>query len=181
MSTHPSNSPQPLAPQIARQSWIAPTAVVCGDVTLGARSNIWFGAVLRGDMASISVGECCNVQDGAVIHCDEGQPVVLEEFVTIGHKAIVHSAHIERGSLIGMGAIVMNGVRIGAGSIVGAGALVTKSVDPGTLVVGTPAKPRRTLSEGEIAELIAHAQHYWELAIAHQNGQFHLNGHRNPL
>ncbi|MGK7910865.1 MAG: gamma carbonic anhydrase family protein [Synechococcus sp.] len=162
----------PKAPHIDPQSWIAPTAVVCGDVTLAACSNIWFGAVLRGDIESISVGECCNVQDGAVIHCDEGQPVVLDEFVTVGHKAIVHSAHIERGCLIGMGAIVMNGVRIGAGSIVGAGAIVTKSVEPGTLVVGTPAKPRRRLADDEIADLIVHAKHYWELAIAHKNGQF---------
>ena len=162
-------------PNIDPKSWIAPTAVVCGDVTLAACSNIWFGAVLRADIESISVGECCNVQDGAVIHCDERQPVVLEEFVTVGHKAIIHSAHIERGCLIGMGAIVMNGVRIGAGSIVGAGAIVTKSVEPGTLVVGTPAKPRRTLEDDEIAGLIDHAKHYWELAIAHQNGQFPLH------
>lgn len=165
------------APQIDPQSWIAPTAIVCGDVRLAACSNIWFGAVLRGDVESISIGECCNVQDGAVIHCDEGQPVILEEFVTVGHKAIVHSAHIERGCLIGMGAIVMNGVRIGTGSIVGAGAIVTKSVDPGTLVVGTPAKPRRTLANEEITELIDHARHYWKLAIAHQNGQFPLQHH----
>ena len=164
----------PTLPQIDPKSWIAPTAVVCGDVTLEARSNIWFGAVLRGDIAPISIGECCNVQDGAVIHCDANQPVILEDCVTIGHKAIVHSAHIERGCLIGMGAIVMNGVRVGAGSIVGAGAVVTQPVDPGTLVVGTPAKPRRKLSEAEISGLIDHAQEYWELAIVHQNGQFPL-------
>ncbi|MEO0354255.1 MAG: gamma carbonic anhydrase family protein [Cyanobacteria bacterium P01_A01_bin.3] len=173
-----SSVPSQTVPQIDLKSWIAPTAVVCGNVTLAACSNIWFGAVLRGDIAPISVGDYCNVQDGAVIHCDEGQPVVLEEFVTVGHKAIVHSAHIERGCLIGMGAIVMNDVRIGAGSIVGAGAIVTKSVEPGTLVVGTPAKPRRALADDEIAGLIDHAKHYWEMAIAHKNGQFPLAGLR---
>ena len=96
-------------PNIHPDSWIAPTAIVCGNVEIQAQVNIWFGAVVRGDMAEIAIGTCCNIQDGAVIHCDRGQPVVLEDFVTIGHKAIVHSVHIERGCLIGMGEIHMMG------------------------------------------------------------------------
>ncbi|MGK7907177.1 MAG: gamma carbonic anhydrase family protein [Synechococcus sp.] len=173
-----SNPPPICQPTIHPESWIASTAVVCGNVTLQAQSNIWFGAVLRGDITAIDLGRCCNVQDGAVIHGDRDLPVILEDFVTIGHKAIVHSAHIERGSLIGMGAIVMNDVRIGAGSIVGAGAIVTKSVEPGTLVVGTPAKPRRSLSPEEIEELVQHAENYWTLAIAHRQGQYPLHESR---
>ena len=161
-------------PTIDPLSWIAPTAVVCGDVVIQSQTNIWFGAVVRGDMAKIAIGNCCNIQDGAVIHCDRGEPVILEDFVTIGHKAIVHSVHIEQGCLIGMGAILMNGVRIGAGSIVGAGAIVTKSVEPKTLVVGTPAKPRRVLEPAEVEGLIHHAREYWQLAIAHRDGQFPL-------
>ncbi|WP_017326568.1 gamma carbonic anhydrase family protein [Synechococcus sp. PCC 7336] len=155
-------------------TWIAPNATVCGAVEIGPQTNIWFGAVVRGDLERIQIGRCCNVQDGAVLHCDGGEPTVLEDYVTIGHKAIVHSAYLERGCLIGMGAIVMNGVRIGAGSIVGAGAIVTKSVQPNTLAIGTPAKPRRSLSPEEASKLLHHAEEYWSLAIAHRQGQFPL-------
>ena len=167
---------QPIASRLVIDSdtWIAANATVCGDVEIAARSNIWYGVVIRADIASVRIGECCNVQDGAVIHCDAGEPTVLENYVTIGHKAIVHSAHLARGCLIGMGAIVMNGVRIGEGSIVAAGALVTKSVEPRTLVVGMPAKPRRQVSDGEVAEGIAHAEKYWKLAIAHREGRYPL-------
>jgi carbonic anhydrase/acetyltransferase-like protein (isoleucine patch superfamily) len=161
-----------VSPDIDPDSWIAPTASICGDVKINAQCSIWFGTVLRGDIEAIRLGRCCNLQDCAIVHGDPGVPTILEDFVTVGHRAAIHSAHLERGCLIGMGAIVMNGVRIGAGSMVGAGAVVTKSVPPQTLVVGTPAQTRRSLNDEETAGLIRHAQEYWELAIAHRDGKF---------
>ncbi|MEO0852766.1 MAG: gamma carbonic anhydrase family protein [Cyanobacteria bacterium J06648_11] len=159
-------------PTVPKESWIAPSAVVCGAVSIDAFSSIWFGAVLRGDVDEIRLGRYCNIQDGAILHCDRGQPVILEDYVTIGHRAVIHSAHLERGCLIGMGAVLLNGVRVGAGSMVGAGAIVTKSVPPKTLVVGTPAKAIRTLDDDAVADLLHHAEDYWTLAIAHQQRQF---------
>ena len=107
------------------------------------------------------------MQDGAVLHGDPGQPTILEDYVTIGHRAVVHSAYVERGSLIGIGAVILNGVRVGAGSIVGAGAVVNKDVPPGSLVVGVPGKVRKPLSTEEIDELINHAKKYEQLALVH--------------
>jgi carbonic anhydrase/acetyltransferase-like protein (isoleucine patch superfamily) len=115
----------------------------------------------------VRIGACTNIQDGAVLHGDPGKPTILEDHVTIGHRAVVHSAHIERGCLVGIGAIVLDGVRVGSGSIIGAGAVVTKDVPAGSLVVGLPGKVVRSLEPGEIADLIQHAQHYETLALAH--------------
>ena len=114
------------SPDRSAATWIAPSADVIGQVNLAPGANIWYGAVLRGDVERIDIGQYTNVQDGAVVHGDPGQPTVLEDWVTVGHRAVIHSAHIEAGSLIGIGAIVLNGVRVGAGSIIGAGAEVTK-------------------------------------------------------
>ena len=102
--------------------------------------SIWYGAVLRGDLGSISIGDRSNIQDGAILHGDPGQPTILESDVTVGHRAVIHSAYIESGCLIGMGAVVLDGVRVGAGSIIGAGAVVTKNVPPRSRVVGIPGK-----------------------------------------
>lgn len=113
------------------------------------------------------IGKVTNIQDGAILHGDPGKPTILEDYVTIGHRAVVHSAHVERGSLIGIGAIVLDGVRVGAGSIIGAGAVVTKDVPPRSLVVGIPGKVLRQLSEEESAELISHAEKYEKLAMVH--------------
>jgi carbonic anhydrase/acetyltransferase-like protein (isoleucine patch superfamily) len=154
-------------PDIAPAAFVAPGATLIGQVTLAPGSSVWYGAVLRGDVEAIQVGEATNIQDGAVLHGDPGQPTVLEAHVTVGHRAVIHSAHIEAGCLIGIGAIVLNGVRVGAGSIVGAGALVTKDVPPRSLVVGVPAKVARPVSEAEAADLIEHAQKYHQLALAH--------------
>lgn len=150
-------------------AFVAPNATLVGQITLKEGCSIWYGAVLRGDVEQIEIGAHTNVQDGAVIHGDPGQPTVLEDYVTVGHRAVIHSAHIERGSLIGIGAIILNGVRVGAGSIIGAGAVVSKSVPPHSLWVGVPAKPMRELSEAEVRELIEHAQHYEKLALVHSN------------
>ncbi|NJL41135.1 MAG: gamma carbonic anhydrase family protein [Leptolyngbyaceae cyanobacterium RM2_2_4] len=154
-------------PDLSQAAFVAPTAAVIGNVEVAAGVSIWFGAVLRGDVERIEVGECTNVQDGAVLHGDPGQPTVLHDYVTVGHRAVIHGAEIEQGCLIGIGAIVLNGVRVGAGSIVGAGSVVTKDVPPRSLVIGVPAKILRPVSEEEAADLIAHARKYEQLALVH--------------
>lgn len=138
-----------------------------GWVKLAEGVNIWYGAVVRGDVERIEIGECTNIQDGAILHGDPGKPTILEDHVTVGHRAVVHSAYIERGSLIGIGAVVLDGVRVGRGSIIGAGAVVNKDVPPRSLVVGVPGKRLREVSEAEAAELIEHAQRYKKLALVH--------------
>lgn len=154
-------------PDISQAAFIAANAVVIGSVKIAAGVSIWYGAVVRGDLESIEIGECTNIQDGAILHGDPGKPTVLEDHVTVGHRAVIHSAYIERGSLIGIGAIVLDGVRVGAGSIIGAGAVVTKDIPPLSLVVGVPGKVVRQISEDEAAELIEHAQRYKKLSLVH--------------
>lgn len=154
-------------PDRSQAAFVAANATVIGQVTIAAGASIWYGAVVRGDVEQIIIGECTNVQDGAILHGDPGKPTVLEDHVTIGHRAVVHSAHIERGCLIGIGAIVLDGVRVGAGSIVGAGAVVTKDVPTRSLVVGIPGKVLRQLSEVEAEDLIDHAKRYEQLALVH--------------
>jgi carbonic anhydrase/acetyltransferase-like protein (isoleucine patch superfamily) len=138
-----------------------------GWVEIGSGASVWYGATVRGDVEQIKIGPHTNIQDGAVLHCDPGEPLILAEFVTVGHRAVLHSAVVERGSLIGIGAIVLNGVTIGAGSIVGAGAVVTKSIPTRSLVMGIPGKVVREVSEAQAAGLIDHAKHYETLALAH--------------
>ncbi|MBD1805880.1 gamma carbonic anhydrase family protein [Microcoleus sp. FACHB-SPT15] len=154
-------------PDLSQAAFIAPNAVVIGQVLLAAGASIWYGAVVRGDIERIAIGKCTNIQDGAILHGDPGKPTILEDYVTVGHRAVVHSAHIERGSLIGIGAVVLDGVRVGSGSIVGAGAVVSKDVPPLSLVVGVPAKQLRDVSPTEAAELIEHAKRYEKLALVH--------------
>jgi carbonic anhydrase/acetyltransferase-like protein (isoleucine patch superfamily) len=154
-------------PDLTKAAFVADTATVLGHVTLQEGCNIWYGAVLRGDVEAIQIGAFTNVQDGAVIHCDPGLPAILEDYVTVGHRAVIHSAHVERGSLIGIGAIVLNGVRIGAGSIIGAGAVVTKDVPPQSLVMGVPGKVIKTVSGDQVEGMIEHAKKYHQLALAH--------------
>lgn len=154
-------------PDLSQAAFIAPNATVMGRVELEAGASIWYGAVVRGDVEQIVIGRSTNVQDGAILHGDPGKPTILEDFVTIGHRAVVHSAHVERGCLIGIGAIVLDGVRVGTGSIIGAGSVVTKDVPPRSLVVGVPGKVLRELSETEAAELIDHARKYEKLAVVH--------------
>ena len=148
-------------------AFVASNAVVIGKVSLSAGVSIWYGAVVRGDIERIEIGERSNIQDGAILHGDPGKPTILEDHVTVGHRAVVHSAYIERGCLIGIGAVVLDGVRVGAGSIVGAGAVVSKDVPPLSLVVGVPAKRLRDVSPREAEELIEHARRYEQLALVH--------------
>ena len=152
---------------VSAAAFVAPTATVMGTVRIGAGASLWYGAIVRGDVEAISIGPHSNVQDGAVLHGDPGQPTVLEDYVTIGHRAVVHGAYIERGSLIGIGAVILNGVRVGAGSIIGAGAVVSKDVPDRSLVVGVPGKVMRQVSEAEAVGLIDHAQKYEQLALVH--------------
>jgi len=154
-------------PDLSQAAFIAPNAVVIGQVLLAAGASIWYGAVVRGDIERIAIGKCTNIQDGAILHGDPGKPTILEDYVTVGHRAVVHSAYIESGSLIGIGAVVLDGVRVGSGSIVGAGAVVSKDVPPLSLVVGVPAKQLRDVSPTEAAELIEHAKRYEKLALVH--------------
>ncbi len=156
-----------LSPDLSPTTFVAPNAVVIGWVKLATGVSIWYGAVVRGDVERIEIGEYTNIQDGAILHGDPGKPTILEDYVTVGHRAVVHSAYIERGSLIGIGAVVLDGVRVGAGSIIGAGAVVNKDVPPRSLVVGVPAKKIREVSETEAAELIEHARRYEKLALVH--------------
>ena len=142
-------------PDTAQASWVAATATVVGDVTLGPKSSVFYGAVLRGDIARIVVGEGTNLQDNAIVHLADDGDAVIGAWCTIGHAAIVHACTIEDECLIGMGATILDRARIGARSIVGAGALVTQdfTCPPGSPVLGAPAKIARQLSEKEQADL----------------------------
>jgi carbonic anhydrase/acetyltransferase-like protein (isoleucine patch superfamily) len=156
-------------PDLSQAAFVAANATVMGRVTVAAGASIWYSAVVRADVETITIGACTNIQDGAVLHGDPGQPTVLEDYVTVGHRAVIHSAYIERGCLIGIGAIVLDGVRVGQGSIIGAGAVVTKDVPAQSLVVGIPGKVLRSVSDEEAAGLIEHARHYEKLALVHAN------------
>lgn len=155
------------SPDFSQAAFIAANAIVIGSVNIKAGVSIWYGAVVRGDVERIDIGECTNIQDGAILHGDPGFPTILEDHVTVGHRAVIHSAYIERGSLIGIGAIILDGVRVGASSIIGAGAVVTKDIPPFSLVVGVPAKVLRQITNIEAAELLEHAERYQKLALAH--------------
>jgi carbonic anhydrase/acetyltransferase-like protein (isoleucine patch superfamily) len=152
---------------ITQTAFVAPDAVLVGDVNLEIGTSIWYKAVIRADLNSINIGAFSNIQDGAILHGDAGLPLVIEDYVTVGHNAVIHGLKIGRGSLIGIGAIILEGVSIGRGSMVGAGAVVTKDVLDGIIVTGVPAKPMRSLSREEQADLILHAQKYHKLALYH--------------
>lgn len=154
-------------PDCSLAAFIAPNAVIIGDVSIADGSNIWYGAVVRGDVGKIVIGKYTNVQDGAILHGEPDTPTILEDYVTIGHRAVVHSAHIEAGCLIGIGAVVLDGVRVGAGSIIGAGCIVTKDVEPRSLMVGVPARKVRSISDEQAEDLVEHAKRYQKLALVH--------------
>lgn len=151
-----------IRPQIDPSAWIAPTAVLIGDVIVGPGASIWFGAVLRGDNEPITVGQGSNVQENAVLHTDMGFPLTIGADCTIGHMAMLHGCIIEDGSLIGMSATVLNGARIGRASLVGAKALVTegKLIPPASLVMGAPGKVVKELDAAAQARLLKSAAGY---------------------
>jgi carbonic anhydrase/acetyltransferase-like protein (isoleucine patch superfamily) len=161
-------------PRIDPTAFIAPSALVLGDVTLEAESSVWYTAVLRGDMAPIYIGSQTCIQDGTIAHVDAGVPCIIGPRVGVGHKVILHGCTVEEESLIGMGAILLNRVVIGKGSVVAAGALVTEGtvVPPGSLVMGMPGTVVRQVDE-ELAERIDQTwKHYIEQARRHRSGAF---------
>ena len=149
-------------PRTVGETFVAPTAVVIGDVAIEHESSVWWGAVLRGDYDRISIGRRSNVQDNAVVHMDEGFPVTLGDSVTIGHKAVLHGCTIGNNSLVGINAVVMNGAVIGDDCLVGSNALITegKAIPPRSLVLGSPGKVVRELSDEEVAEITDFAERY---------------------
>ncbi len=153
-------------PITAGDFYVAPGAAVIGDVNLGPDTSVWFGAVVRGDVEPITIGRGTNIQDGSVLHADPGCPLVLEEFVTVGHQVMLHGCRIGKYSLIGIGSRILNGAVIGANCIVGAHALVTegKIFPEGVLIIGSPAKVARDLTDDEIAQLPTSAQRYIDRA-----------------
>ena len=153
-------------PTIHPTAWIVPGATVIGDVTLEEESSVWYGAVLRGDINRILIGPRSNIQDNAVVHLDTGYPTTVGELVTVGHSAIVHACKIDNEVLVGMGAIILDGVEIGARSIIGANALVTlgMKIPPGSLVLGSPAKIKRQLTHDEQKDIARWAWSYVETA-----------------
>ncbi len=158
-------------PKIPESVWLADNATVVGDVELGEEVNVWYGAVLRGDVGKIRIGARCNLQDLACVHMTTDiSSAILEEDVTVGHGAIIHGAIVESGALIGMGAILMDNARIGAQSLVAAGSLVPLNmvVPPRTLVRGSPARVVRDLTPDEIAQGRKSALKYVGLARLHR-------------
>lgn len=150
------------APNIPDSAWIAPEATVIGNVRFGARVSVWPAAVIRGDDDMITIGDDCNVQDGAVLHVDPGIPITLGARVSVGHQAMLHGCTIGDGSLVGIQALVMNHAVIGSNCLVAAGALVTerKTFPDQTLIVGAPARALRDLTDAEVAGLRAISERY---------------------
>ena len=149
-------------PSIHPSVWLADNAQVMGNVTLAEGTSVWFGAVLRGDTSTITVGKGSNVQDNSVLHADNGMPLVIGEGVTVGHQVMLHGCTVGNNALIGIGAIVLNGVKIGNNCLVGAGALVTegKEFPDGSMILGSPAKAVRMLSPEQIEGLKMSAKYY---------------------
>ncbi len=157
-----------MAPRLDPDAHVAENATLIGDVRIAPRASIWYGAVLRADCESITVGEGSNVQDNCVLHCDPGFPIRIGKHVTVGHGAILHGCEIGEGCMIGMGAVLLNGCKIGAGSIIGAGALVAEGVEvpAGSLMVGVPARRLRELGEEDRAHLARAAVAYEQESAA---------------
>ena len=144
--------------------WIAPNAAVIGSVVLKRNASIWFGATLRGDNDPIIVGENSNIQDGSVCHTDDGMPLIIGDDVTVGHKVILHSCTVGNNSLIGMGSTVLNNAKLGNNCLIGANTLITegKEFPDNSMIVGSPGKVKRELSEQEVQMIKLSALHYVE-------------------
>lgn len=154
------------------EAFIAPGAVVLGDVSLGREASVWYNCVLRGDMAPITIGDQTNIQDLTMVHVDEGVPCTVGRRVGVGHRAILHGCTVEDEVLVGMGAILLNGVRVGTGSVIGAGAVLPEGfvVPPGSLVLGVPGKVVRAV-DAPLADRSRRTwEHYVQLARRHRAG-----------
>ncbi len=169
-----------ISPQIASDVFVAQTAAIIGDVHIGAGSSIWFGAVLRGDVFPIRIGESVSIQDNAVIHVTSGQhATTVGNRVTVGHAAVLHGCTIDDSCIVGMGAIVLDQAHVHRHCIVGAGALVTSGthIPEGYLAVGTPARPKRKLTRKELDWIESSADHYVSLAQDYRDTNTDLSTH----
>ena len=156
-------------PDVADGAWVAPNATIVGRVTIAANASVFFGAVLRGDVNSISLGDGSNIQDNVAVHCDDDKPTVIGRGVSVGHAAVVHGCTIGDDCLIGMNATVLSGAVIGDGSLVAAGSVVLEGtvIPPRSLVAGVPGKVRRELTDDEVDAIRRNAIHYRELSAQH--------------
>jgi carbonic anhydrase/acetyltransferase-like protein (isoleucine patch superfamily) len=166
-------------PHIHPSAWVAPGAVVVGDVTIGRDASVWYGAVLRADEAAIVVGARCNIQDLCCLHADPDEPAVLEDGVSLGHRAVVHGAYVEAGTLIGLGAIVLGRARIGAGCLIAAGAVVPPEavIPAGVLVAGVPGRVIRELTESDRRLFADTAERYVSRALRHRDAVWSSRQH----
>ncbi len=160
-----------VTPSVHPDAWLAPGVVLVGRVTVGRAASVWYGSVLRADDDEIVVGPECNIQDQCCLHVDAGEPVILAERVSLGHRATVHGAHVEAGALIGIGAIVLGRARVGAGSLVAAGTVVRpgQQIPPGVLVAGVPGRVVRELTDEDRATFEDTAARYIQRAARHAN------------
>ena len=161
-------------PVVPASAWIAETAVVRGEVSLGEDVGVWFGAVIRGDEAPITVGDRTNIQDGAVLHVSAGRPCVIGADVTVGHRAVVHACTVEDGALIGIGAVVLDGAVVGRDAVVAAGAVVAPgaTIPPGMLAMGVPARVRGPVGEDLARGTRAGVTHYVERKEEYRCGEY---------
>lgn len=157
-------------------AFIAATAAVMGDVTLGEDASVWYGAVLRGDMAPIVIGPQSNIQDGTIIHVDEGVPCTVGRRVGVGHRVILHGCTVEDECLVGMGSILLNGARIGSGSVIAAGAVIPEGmqIPAKSLVMGVPGRIVRPVDQALAERVTFTWRHYVEQARAHRAGRYRL-------
>jgi carbonic anhydrase/acetyltransferase-like protein (isoleucine patch superfamily) len=157
-----------------RDAYLAPDAIVTGDVVLGAGVNIWFGCVVRGDLARITLGPRVNLQDGCIVHTDHNLPQEIEEGVVVGHRAILHGRSIGRETLVGMGAMLLGGSEVGAECLIAAGTLITEKrrIPPRSVVMGIPGRVVREVTDEDLRHTRAIAAHYLELAQRYAQGTF---------
>lgn len=160
-------------PKIDSTAFIADTAVIIGDVEIGAGSSVWFGTVIRGDVAPVRIGKNVNIQENSVLHESYGIPLIIEDDVTIGHMCTLHSCTILKNSLVGMGSILLDGTVVGEGCLIGAGSLLAggKTFDSGQMIIGRPAKPIRSLTEEEKTEMIKNVDIYVKKAQIYKEMQ----------
>lgn len=163
-------------PIVHPSAFIAPTAAVMGDVTLGQDTSVWYGAVLRGDMAPITIGDRTNLQDGTIVHVDEGVPCSIGRQVGVGHRAILHGCTVEDDCLVGMGSVLLNNVRIGTGSVVAAGSVIPEGMEvaPGSVVMGIPGRIVRRVDPALARRIAFTWQHYVTQAGIHRSGRYPL-------